>query len=138
MERWSNLFSHEPMGERAVEKNHLYKLLNISTDATQEEIEEAYRCRQPGFDFLNPTVDFEGNPRAQELYKAYLVLSDAEKRKEYDETERTRIRTMAELSEDAAHSVPPGTRQGLRIQHMREHPVATILIFIIFLLLDRC
>lgn len=67
-----------------------------------------------------------------------VVLSDAEKRKEYDETERTRIRTMAELSEDVAHSMPPDPRRGLRIQDMREHPVATILMFIIILLLDRC
>ena len=34
-----------------MEKNHLYKLLNVSTDATQDEIETAYRNKQPRFDF---------------------------------------------------------------------------------------
>lgn len=121
-----------------MEKNHLYKLLNVSTDATQDEIENAYRNKQPRFDFLNPATDFKDNPRAKELYEAYAVLSDAEKRKEYDETERTRIRTMAELSDDAAHSVPPTPKLAYMFKEMREHPAReAVFLAIIFVLVFR-
>ncbi len=121
-----------------MEKNHLYKLLNVSTDATQDEIETAYRNKQPRFDFLNPATDFEDNPRAKELYDAYSVLSNADKRKEYDETERTRIRTMAELSEDAAHSVPPTPKLQHMFKEMREHPIAFAISMIIILAFQGC
>jgi len=67
-----------------MERKDYYKILGINKTATQEEIKKAYRklARKYHPD-LNP-----GNKEAEEKFKeineAYAVLSDPQKRKEYD------------------------------------------------------
>lgn len=88
-------------------KNLLYKILDVSPDATPEEIEAAYHRKQPYYDFFDPATDFEDDPEAKELYEAYAVLSDTQKRQEYDEIQRTHVRTIQDLSEEVLESTPP-------------------------------
>jgi molecular chaperone DnaJ len=79
------------MSERDYVEKDYYKTLGVSREASQDEIAKAYRrlARQYHPD-ANPN-----NPKAEETFKdvseAHQVLSDPEKRKEYD-----RIRDMVE------------------------------------------
>ena len=79
------------MSERDYVEKDYYKTLGVSREASQDEIAKAYRrlARQYHPD-ANPN-----DPKAEETFKdvseAHQVLSDPEKRKEYD-----RIRDMVE------------------------------------------
>lgn len=70
-----------------LEKDY-YKVLGVSSDAKPEEIKKAFRklARQyhPDQNKANP----EAEAKFKELSEANAVLSDAEKRKEYDEARR--------------------------------------------------
>ncbi|WP_298182528.1 molecular chaperone DnaJ [Saccharomonospora sp.] len=70
-----------------IEKDY-YRELGVSPDASAEEIKKAYRkLARENHPDANP-----GNAEAERKFKAvseaYVVLSDPEKRKEYDETRR--------------------------------------------------
>src|SRR6201992_4462726 len=62
-----------------------YKILGVNKNATQEEIRSAYRklARKYHPD-LNPD-DKEANKKFQQINEANEVLSDPEKRKNYDQ-----------------------------------------------------
>jgi len=70
-----------------IEKDY-YKVLGVSSDAKPEEIKKAFRklARQfhPDQNGANP----EAEAKFKEISEANSVLSDAEKRKEYDEARR--------------------------------------------------
>lgn len=65
-------------------KTNYYEILEISTDATQDEIKRAFRKLakkyHPDMNPNNPNV----KDIMQKITVAYEVLSDVEKRKEYD------------------------------------------------------
>jgi len=76
-------FSHHHQNdsdEEHEEKNSLYKLLGVSTDATQREISRAYRKLAQ-----KAHPDRGGNEeKFKELQEAYEILSDESKRRSYD------------------------------------------------------
>jgi molecular chaperone DnaJ len=72
-----------------MEKVDLYKVLEVSKEASQDEIRRSYRrlAREYHPD-ANPG-DRKAEERFKEIQQAYEVLSNPEKRREYDEGPRT-------------------------------------------------
>src|SRR5215212_1439189 len=72
-----------------MEKPNLYKVLGVSKEASQDEIRRSYRRLARKY---HPDAN-PGDKRAEEHFKeiqhAYEILSDPEKRREYDEGPRT-------------------------------------------------
>jgi molecular chaperone DnaJ len=62
----------------------LYETLGVSKDASQDEIKKAYRKLARQYHPDNNPGDAAAEERFKEVQTAYDVLSDAEKRKQYD------------------------------------------------------
>jgi molecular chaperone DnaJ len=65
--------------------DELYKTLGVAKKASQEEIKKAYRTLARKYHPDRNPGDSEAEDRFKEISAAYDVLSDPEKRKEYDE-----------------------------------------------------
>lgn len=70
-----------------IEKDY-YKVLGVSSDAKPEEIKKAFRKLARQFHPDQNTANPEAEAKFKEISEANSVLSDAEKRKEYDEARR--------------------------------------------------
>ncbi|SJX63177.1 uncharacterized protein SRS1_14001 [Sporisorium reilianum f. sp. reilianum] len=81
--------AHDPASgsDRATDKEYLYAILNVPTDATPDAIKDAYRSLAV---VLHPDKHKEASrksaaeSRFREVQRAYEILSDAEKRAIYD------------------------------------------------------
>lgn len=95
------------MSERDYAEKDYYKTLGVSRDASQDEISKAYRklARRYHPD-ANPD-DPNAEDQFKEISEAYQVLSDSEKRQEYD-----RIRDMVESGAFASGGDPFGGMGG--------------------------
>jgi molecular chaperone DnaJ len=73
------------MAEREWFEKDYYKVLGITSSATDKEVTRAYRKLAKA---LHPDTNPGSEERFKEVSVAYDVLGDAEKRKEYDEVRR--------------------------------------------------
>ncbi len=82
-----------------------YKIMGVSSDATQDEIKRAYRKLARKY---HPDVSKEkdAEERFKELGEAYEALKDPEKRKAYDQLRKNGWRSGDDFS------VPPGWQSG--------------------------
>ena len=91
-----------------------YKVLGLSRDASQDDIQQAHRKLVRKY---HPDANPE-DPRAEERFKeaqqAYEVLSDEKKRREYDEGLRTSSRGSPGRSRSRERSSRPRARAGAR------------------------
>jgi curved DNA-binding protein CbpA len=91
-----------------------YKVLGLSRDASQDDIQQAHRKLVRKY---HPDTNPE-DPRAEERFKeaqqAYEVLSDEKKRREYDEGLRTSSRGSPGRSRSRERSSRPRARAGAR------------------------
>jgi molecular chaperone DnaJ len=72
-----------------MEKVDLYKVLEVSKEASQDEIRRSYRRLARKFHPDANPGDTKAEERFKEIQHAYEVLSKPEKRREYDEGPRT-------------------------------------------------
>jgi molecular chaperone DnaJ len=72
-----------------MEAKDLYKILGVSKGATQEEIRKSYRKLARKYHPDANRDDPEAENRFKEIQHAYEILSNPEKRREYDEGPRT-------------------------------------------------
>ncbi len=76
----------------AVKKDY-YKILGVAPTASQDEIRKAYRMLSKKYHpDLNPHLRAIAEDKMKELVEAYNVLSNPEKRKDYDSQPQFRIR----------------------------------------------
>src|ERR687889_1479193 len=72
-----------------MEKVNLYKVLEVSKEAPQDEIRRSYRRLARKYHPDANPGDKQAEDRFKEIQHAYEVLSNPEKRREYDEGPRT-------------------------------------------------
>src|ERR687895_880562 len=72
-----------------MEKLDLYKALEVSKEASQDEIRRSYRRLARKYHPDANPGDRQAEERFKEIQQAYEVLSNPEKRREYDEGPRT-------------------------------------------------
>ena len=72
-----------PLSQQNTDSSRLYKILNISKDATPTDIKKAYRRASMKGDYRHPDRGGD-NSKFQQLQKAYEILSDESKRKMWD------------------------------------------------------
>src|ERR687895_888514 len=72
-----------------MEKVDLYKALEVAKEASQEEIRRSYRRLARKYHPDANPGDRQAEERFKEIQQAYEILSNPEKRREYDEGPRT-------------------------------------------------
>lgn len=74
--------------ERKAKKKDFYKILGVSKEATDAEIRKAYRKLalqwHPDKNNETPEKKVEAEKKFKEIGEAYTVLSDKQKRQQYD------------------------------------------------------
>ncbi len=78
----------------------LYKLLGLSRNASEEEIRKAHRKLVRKYHPDTNPDDPQAGERFKEIQRAYEVLSNPEKRREYD----NRFRASSRESSDISHA----------------------------------
>ena len=91
--------------------NEYYRSLGVQPGATAEELKKAYRGLAKKYHPDLHPGDKEAEARFKEINEAYETLSDPQKRKEYDEKQRT---TQGREPQKKSASSGRGHRQAAR------------------------
>jgi curved DNA-binding protein CbpA len=95
--------------------NNLYKLLELPKEASQEQIRQAHRKLVRKYHPDTNPEDPQAEERFKEVQQAYEVLSDPQKRREYDQRLRASSRAGGTVREGAGtnrtHSGRPRQRE---------------------------
>jgi len=84
-------------------KRDFYKVLGIPPISSNEEIKNAYRTLSKKYHpDLNPDLRLYSDDKMKELVEAYTVLSNFEKRKEYDSQSQFQVRKVRRGSKKKA------------------------------------
>ncbi|MEA2476706.1 MAG: molecular chaperone DnaJ [Actinomycetota bacterium] len=98
------------MSQREWADKDFYKVLGVSKTATKDEIKKAYRKLAQKY---HPDAN-EGDPAAEQRFKeiseAHAILSNEEKRREYDQ-----LRAFVEAGGERVYGFQPGEGGGVRI-----------------------
>jgi DnaJ-class molecular chaperone len=111
---------------RKLDKTH-YQILGIDEKATLGEITQSFRTLSRKF---HPDKDPEKGEEYKEIVRAYEILGDADKRREYDATLPTEAK--ATFSHMFRSPVPPGqpdmeSKQRLLIPYFRDAKFASMI-----------
>ena len=98
--------------------NEYYRSLGVQPGATAEELKKAYRGLAKKYHPDLHPGDKEAEARFKEINEAYETLSDPQKRKEYDEKQRTtQGREPQKKSASSARTrTPTGGPVGVRVR----------------------
>ena len=91
-----------------------YKVLGLSREASQDDIQQAHRKLVRKYHPDANPEDPRSEERFKEVQRAYEVLSDEKKRREYDEGLRTSSRGSPGRSRSRESSSRPRARAGAR------------------------
>jgi molecular chaperone DnaJ len=87
-----------------------YKILGVSKDASKEEIKKAYRKLAQKYHPDANREDGSAEARFKEISEAHSILSNDQKRREYDQ-----FRQLVESGGHRIYGYPPGGQGGVRI-----------------------
>ncbi|MDQ3877738.1 MAG: DnaJ domain-containing protein [Actinomycetota bacterium] len=98
------------MSQREWADKDYYKVLGVSKTATKDEIKKAYRKLAQKYHPDANEGDSESERRFKEISEAHAILSNDEKRREYDQ-----LRAFNEAGGERVYGFTPGQGGGVRI-----------------------
>lgn len=98
------------MGQRDFLEKDYYKVLGVAKDASKEDVKRAYRKLAQKYHPDANKGDKTAEERFKEISEAHAVLSNDEKRREYDQ-----MRTFVESGGQRFYGFRPGGQGGVRV-----------------------
>lgn len=98
------------MGQRDFLEKDFYKILGVSTDASKDDVKRAYRKLAQKYHPDANKGDKAAEDRFKEISEAHAVLSNDEKRREYDQ-----MRAFVESGGQRFYGFRPGGQGGVRV-----------------------